>query len=67
MKYKEKRETFPCRYCITYVICLEKSKEYVISDCSILTDWWKKIKNTIFADQRFYLYEKYFPHGRSKE
>jgi hypothetical protein len=66
MKRKERRETFPCKNCIVYAICLEKSIDYnLFTSCSILFNWCTNLIKTVDGPQGFYLYDKYFPSNKS--
>lgn len=56
-KQKQKRDTFPCKSCITYVICLYERK-LDVTNCSILKTWWLSYQ---YPEQRWYIYDKFFP------
>jgi len=56
-KRKEKLDAFPCKTCITYVICLHERNQDVTM-CPILKEWWLHYK---YPERRCYIYDKFFP------
>lgn len=62
-KQKQKRDTFPCKTCITYVICLHERNQDVTT-CPILKEWWFHYK---YPEQRWYIYDKFFPPRPEKQ
>jgi hypothetical protein len=65
-KQKQKRDTFPCKTCITYIICFQERDDPFpkIVKCPIFDTWWK---NYQYPEQRWHIYDKFFPPKPSVE